>query len=97
MLFRLIVKKNGERFRVIEARTPITCIGRAHGNEVRIPSGQVSRKHCRLQMKNGLVMVEDLDSVNGTFLNSTLLTGVAVVRPGDQLDVGPVKFVVEYS
>ena len=97
MLFRLVVKKNGKRIRVIEAQSPITCIGRAHGNEVRIPSGQVSRNHCRVQMKDGLVTVEDLGSVNGTFLNDSLLTGLAVVRPGDQLSVGPVTFVVEYQ
>src|SRR5665213_715581 len=97
MLFRLVVKKNGKRTKVVEVRTPTTRIGRAHGNEIRIPSAQVSRQHCRLQMKDGLVMVEDLESVNGTFLNGSLLTGVAVARPGDLLGVGPVTFVVEYE
>ena len=97
MVFRLVVEKKGKRIRVVEIRTPTTRIGRAHGNELRIPSAQVSRKHCRLLMKNGLVMVEDLESVNGTFLNDTLLTGPAVVRPGDHLGVGPVTFVVEYE
>jgi pSer/pThr/pTyr-binding forkhead associated (FHA) protein len=97
MLFRLVVKKNGKRIRVVEVGTPITRVGRAHGNEIRIPSAQVSRKHCQLRMQDGLVMVEDLESVNGTFLNDTLLTGAAVVRPGDHLCVGPVTFVVEYE
>jgi pSer/pThr/pTyr-binding forkhead associated (FHA) protein len=97
MMFRLVVKKNGKRTKVVEIRTPTTRIGRAHGNEIRIPSAQVSRQHCRLQMKDGLVMVEDLGSVNGTLLNESLLTGAAVVRPGDLLGVGPVTFVVEYE
>ncbi len=97
MLFRLVVKKDGKRGRAVEVRTPTTGIGRAHGNQVRIPSGQVSRKHCRLQMKDGLVTAEDLGSVNGTFLNDGLITGAAVVRPGDQLTIGPVTFVVEYE
>jgi pSer/pThr/pTyr-binding forkhead associated (FHA) protein len=97
MLFRLVVKKNGKRLRVVEVVTPITDVGRAHGNQVRIPSAQVSRKHCQLRMKDGLVMVEDLESVNGTFLNDNLLTSAAVVRPGDKLGVGPVTFVVEYE
>ncbi len=97
MLFRLVVKKNGKRIKVVEVHTPTTRIGRAHGNEIRIPSAQVSRQHCRLQMKKGLVMVEDLESVNGTFLNENLLTGMAVVRPGDLLSVGPVTFIVEYQ
>ena len=97
MLFRLVVKKNGKRIRVVEVRTPTTRIGRAHGNQIRIPSAQVSRQHCRLQMKDGLVTVEDLESVNGTFLNESLVTGAAVVRPGDLLGVGPVTFAVEYQ
>ena len=46
---------------------------------------------------DGLLKVEDLESVNGTYLNGDLLTGEAVVRPGDRLDVGPVSFVVEYE
>jgi pSer/pThr/pTyr-binding forkhead associated (FHA) protein len=97
MLFRLVVEKNGKRIRVVEVRTPTARIGRAHGNAIRIPSAQVSRKHCQLQVKDGLVLVEDLESVNGTFLNDSLLTGAAVARPGDHLTVGPVTFVVEYE
>jgi pSer/pThr/pTyr-binding forkhead associated (FHA) protein len=97
MLFRLVVKKNGKRTKVVEVRTPTTRIGRATGNEIRIPSAQVSRQHCRLRMKDGLVMIEDLKSVNGTLLNGKPLTRVAVVRPGDLLAVGPVTFVVEYE
>jgi pSer/pThr/pTyr-binding forkhead associated (FHA) protein len=97
MLFRLVVKKNGKRVRVVEVTTATTRIGRAHGNEIRIPSAQVSRKHCQLKMKDGLVMVEDLESVNGTLLNEDPITGVAVVRPGDLLGVGPVTFAVEYE
>ena len=75
----------------------MACIGRAHGNDVRIPSSEVSRKHCELREKDGIVTVEDLESVNGTFLNDDLITGVAVVRPGDCITVGPVAFVVEYE
>jgi pSer/pThr/pTyr-binding forkhead associated (FHA) protein len=97
MLFRLVVEKNGKRIRVVEIRTPTARIGRAHGNAIRIPSAMVSRKHCQLQVKDGLILVQDLDSVNGTFLNDSLLTSAAVVRPGDHLTVGPVTFVVEYE
>jgi pSer/pThr/pTyr-binding forkhead associated (FHA) protein len=97
MLFRLVVERKGQRTRSIEVRTSVANIGRAHGNDVRIPSAQVSRKHCELREKDGLVVVEDLESVNGTFLNDDLITGVAVVRPGDRVVVGPITFVVEYE
>ena len=38
-------------------------IGRAHGNEVRIPSSEVSRRHCELRVDDGMLKVEDLDSI----------------------------------
>jgi len=47
-------------------------------------------------MAKGLVTVEDLGSVNGTFLNGHKIEDTEVVRPGDTLEVGPVRFVVEY-
>jgi pSer/pThr/pTyr-binding forkhead associated (FHA) protein len=97
MLFRLVVEKNGKRARVVELRGPSACLGRARGNEVRIPSADVSRRHCILREYDGLLKVEDLESVNGTYLNGDLITGEAVVRPGDRLEVGPIHFVVEYN
>ena len=97
MLFRLVVEKNGKRGKAVELRAATARVGRSHGNEIRIPSAEVSRRHCQLRVEDGLLKVEDLESVNGTYLNGDLLTGEAVVRPGDRLDVGPVTFVVEYE
>jgi predicted component of type VI protein secretion system len=97
MLYRLVVEKNRKRVRVVELRSPSARVGRAHGNEVRIPSADVSRRHCRLVEDDGVLWVEDLESVNGTYLNGDLITGMAAVRPGDRLQVGPVTFVVEYE
>ncbi len=48
-------------------------------------------------MDDGLLKAEDLESVNGTYLNGDLITGEVVVRPGDRLEVGPITFVVEYE
>ena len=97
MLFRLVVERKGRPTRSIAIRSSVACIGRAHGNDIRIPSSEVSRKHCELREKDGLVTIEDLESINGTYLNDDLITGVAVVRPGDRVEVGPITFVVEYE
>jgi pSer/pThr/pTyr-binding forkhead associated (FHA) protein len=48
-------------------------------------------------MENGIVTVEDLESVNGTFINGKRVGDVEVVHPGDHLSIGPVTFVVEYE
>lgn len=96
MNVKLIAKHNGRRT-VLPLRTAIAVIGRAHGNAVRIPSADVSRRHCRLVFKDGYLTAEDLDSVNGTFLNGKRLDSAQTVHPGDKLDIGPVSFIVEYE
>jgi pilus assembly protein CpaF len=96
MNVRLIVEQ-GKKRTVIPLRPPQAILGRAKGNTVRIPSAEVSRRHCRLILQDGLVTVEDLDSINGTFLNGRRIKEAEVVRPGDGLDVGPVHFVLDYQ
>ncbi len=96
MNLRLVVERGAPR-RVVEITKPDAILGRARGNTIRIPSAEVSRQHCRLRVEDGLVVVEDLGSVNGTFLNGRRLRGAEYVRPGDQIEVGPVTFVVQYD
>jgi predicted component of type VI protein secretion system len=94
---RLVVKAGSKRNRILQLRASEAVIGRSAGCTIRIPSAEVSRKHCRLVVADGLVTVEDLASVNGTFLNGDPVTEAQTVRPGDRLEVGPVAFVVEYD
>jgi hypothetical protein len=96
MNVRLVVE-HGARRRAVQIDEAEALLGRARGNTVRIPSAEVSRRHCRLLLRDGLVMVEDLGSVNGTFLNGRRIHDTEYVRPGDHLEVGPVRFVVEYE
>jgi pSer/pThr/pTyr-binding forkhead associated (FHA) protein len=93
---RLVIER-GARRKVLHFRGEEAVIGRSHGNTVRIPSAEVSRQHCRLFLNDGLVTVEDLGSVNGTFLNGQRIHESEIVRPGDNVEVGPVRFVVEYE
>lgn len=92
-----LVAEFGRKRKVFNLRTRVAILGRAHGNTVRIPSAEVSRRHCRLLYEKGLVSVEDMDSVNGTFLNGKRIKAVEIVRPGDRLEVGPVTFTIEYE
>src|SRR4051812_39242922 len=96
MNVKLVVEQGGRR-RAFTVRSDKAVLGRARGCAVRIPSAQVSRQHCRLTVEDGLVQVKDLGSVNGTLLNGHKIRGKEYVRPGDNLTVGPVTFVVEYE
>jgi hypothetical protein len=68
---------------------PELTIGRANGCHVALPEDTfASTVHARVFAKDGAVYVEDLGSTNGTYLNGMRLAAPAVLRPGDQLQVG---------
>jgi pSer/pThr/pTyr-binding forkhead associated (FHA) protein len=94
---KLVIERGRTRTRVVRLTAPETIVGRQRGCAVRIPSAEVSRRHCRLRQEDGYLVVEDLRSVNGTFLNGMRIVNREIVRPGDHLEIGPVRFVVEYE
>ena len=94
---RLVVKKGASGKRTMRLKSEETIVGRRRDCDLRIRSSEVSRRHCLLSFQDGVVHVEDLDSVNGTFVNGVRVSGRQVVRPGDRLDVGPIQFLVEYA
>jgi pSer/pThr/pTyr-binding forkhead associated (FHA) protein len=94
---RLVIERGRTRTRVVRLTSPETYIGRQKGCGLRIPSADVSRRHCALRVANGYLTVQDLGSVNGTFVNGMRVVNQEVVRPGDHLEVGPVRFIVEYE
>ncbi len=63
-------------------------IGRQIGSEVFLPDLYVSRQHAVIfATKKGQWFVEDLDSANKTFLNSTAVHK-SVIKDGDQITIG---------
>ncbi|HEX8201294.1 MAG TPA: FHA domain-containing protein [Isosphaeraceae bacterium] len=73
----------------------VTTVGRQEDCQLRINSSQVSRKHCQFFEQKGQLLVKDLGSSNGTFVNGKKIQGQKVLRPGDELTVGQVRFRVE--
>src|SRR5262249_51856700 len=94
---RLVVEKGSARKRVVHLHSEQTIVGRRPDCDLRILSSEVSRRHCLLSIKNGYLNVEDLASSNGTFINGKRAVGTQILRPGDSLEVGPIRFVVEYE
>jgi pSer/pThr/pTyr-binding forkhead associated (FHA) protein len=71
-----------------------TLIGRKTDADLRIPLGEVSRSHCQLAVNEKKVVLLDLDSSNGTFVNDQKIAQ-ATLKPGDLIRVGPVTFTVQ--
>ena len=68
-------------------------VGRIGQCEIHIEDQAVSRRHCTLTLKGSAVLINDLASANGTFLNEMEVTAAAA-RPGDLIRVG--STVLEY-
>ena len=68
-------------------------VGRVAQCEIHVDDQAVSRRHCTLAVKGATLVVTDLDSANGTFINERPVKS-AVARPGDLIRVGAT--VLEY-
>jgi pSer/pThr/pTyr-binding forkhead associated (FHA) protein len=70
------------------------AIGRQDADLV-VEDPEVSRRHAVLRRSGGSVVVEDLDSTNGTFVNGERIRTPITVRPGDQVRVGRTTLEIE--
>lgn len=67
-------------------------IGRSSGCHLRPRSDLISRRHTEIAIEDGVVVVRDLGSRNGTYVNGERLEGDHKVKVGDQLRVGRLEF-----
>ncbi len=67
-------------------------IGRGSHVDIQIEDPYASGKHARLARQAGVVIVEDLDSTNGTFLNEEPLIGAQPLQLGDRIRIGDTEF-----
>ncbi|HET6545291.1 MAG TPA: FHA domain-containing protein [Rhodanobacteraceae bacterium] len=82
----------GKRFAVVDSMT----IGRQGDSDIVVPSGEISRHHARLKAAADGVMVEDLGSANGTFINDKRIQS-GLLKPGDELRLDTVRFLLASS
>jgi predicted component of type VI protein secretion system len=71
-------------------------VGRRAGADVRLDYENVSGKHCVLRFINGIWMVRDLGSTNGTTVNGSLISSEQSVMPDEELGVAGHLYTVDY-
>ena len=71
----------------------VRTVGRAAIADVVIDAPLLSRLHCRITAREDALVVEDLRSTNGTFVNGRRVERAAL-GDGDRLTVGRVEFAV---
>jgi hypothetical protein len=67
-------------------------MGRGDQAEIRLEDPFASSRHAKLTPQGGIVVIEDLGSTNGTYLNEELLSGPQPLHQGDRVRIGDSEF-----
>jgi hypothetical protein len=67
-------------------------MGRGDQAEIRLEDPFASSRHARLTRQGSMIVIEDLGSTNGTYLNEELLSGPQPLHAGDRVRIGDSEF-----
>src|SRR6266446_1155049 len=94
-LASFLVRSGGLIGQRLAVKTPIVNIGRADYNDLVVPDPSISTSHAKLQRREGVWVLVDLDSTNGTFVDGERVKGEAPLAPGAAVRFGDVQLVFE--
>jgi serine/threonine-protein kinase len=73
--------------KVIEIKNDETFIGRGELNNIFLKDSHVSRKHAKITISSGIYIIEDLGSMNGTYVNGEKIS-MHYLNNGDKIKIG---------
>src|ERR1039457_6771736 len=91
---KLVILTQGLNGRAHELNVDRTTIGRVEDNLFQIAEASVSSHHCEVLLRGSDVVIKDLNSTNGTFINGEQITE-SVLKPGQTLRLGQVELKLE--
>jgi pSer/pThr/pTyr-binding forkhead associated (FHA) protein len=91
---KLVVLSAGMTGRTHELKADKTTIGRVEDNAFQIAEASVSSHHCEVLVRGSEVVVHDLNSTNGTFINGEKISE-SVLKPGQILRLGQIEMRLE--
>lgn len=69
---KIAVEEGAEPGRIFEISRPLMTIGRLGGDaDIQIDDPEISRLHCSIEVRRDSILLQDLQSKNGTFLNGS--------------------------
>jgi pSer/pThr/pTyr-binding forkhead associated (FHA) protein len=91
---KLVLLSAGMTGRTHELKVDKTTIGRVEDNTFQIAEPSVSSHHCEILLRGADVVVKDLNSTNGTFINGEKVAET-VLKPGQVLRLGQIEMRLE--
>ena len=91
---KLVVLSEGLTGRSHDLKVDKTTIGRLEDNTFQIPEQSVSSHHCEVLLKGSDVLIKDLNSTNGTYINGEKITD-KILKPGQILRLGQIEVRLE--
>ncbi|HWF12642.1 MAG TPA: FHA domain-containing protein [Candidatus Acidoferrales bacterium] len=93
---RLVLKFETSLLKEVPLGTRPVTIGRAPDNDIQIDNLAVSNYHARVYVEAGSLVVEDLNSLNGSFLNDIRVER-AMLKDGDAILIGKHEILVDQA
>lgn len=94
-LATLLVKRGQRKGERLPVRSPVVNIGRGEFNDIALPDASISANHAKLQLKEGIWVLTDLGSTNGSRVDGEAVRGDIALSPGVQVTLGEVLLVFE--
>lgn len=94
--YALVVERGPQTGMTYLLRPGNTTVGRHPESDIFLNDVTVSRHHCRFQVSDDTVSVEDSGSTNGTYVNDERIDSVDLAA-GDEVLVGRFHFVVAHG
>src|SRR5579864_8595555 len=92
---KLVLLSAGMTGRAYDLKVDKTTIGRVEDNAFQIPEPSVSSHHCEILLRGNDVIVKDLNSTNGTFINGEKVSDESPLKPGQILRLGQIEMRLE--
>lgn len=93
--WRLVSDSSWLSGKIFELAGDSTLLGRGKDCDIVIPGNHLSRSHALILKQGDHLVLKDLDSSNGSYVNETRINGEQVVRPGDRLRFDVYSFRVQ--
>src|SRR5271157_5386825 len=85
-----LILSTAEGQQAIELR-PVNSLGRHPNNSIQLLDKIVSKEHCILEQRDGVFILRDLGSLNGTYINGERVRGEQGLKHGDEIALGSTR------